>query len=497
MKTIFIHGVASADPLTDRVVIWTRVTPVGTKPVPVNWEAARDAEFKSIAASGTASAGSDSDYTVNVDVTGLEPGTRYFYRFHALGETSDVGRTGTLARDPSRVRFAQVSCAKFNAGFFNAFARIAKRDDLDFLLHLGDYIYESSNTPPASQTPGANIGRPFEPPGECKTLADYRTRYAQYRRDPYVQNMHAALPIIATIDDHEIADGAWRGGANEHDDRRDGPWSERLANAFKARWEWVPGRKPNPADPSIVYREVSFGTLADLFLLETRSKRDQPVPPPAMNDRDRTALGAAQREWLFNAFDQSAATWRLIGNPSVMATTWAHHLTDEVKQALVKVKLIAADGIAPDWDQWDGYPAERDLLLQRLRDHKLGNVIVISGDVHVAMVNELKRTVNDPHEMVIATEFVNPSLTSQNLDDKMNWEPRTQSLEIERVMMQEMPHVKWIDLDSHGYNIVDVTPERVQVEFWFVDTVLKPSGKEKLGSRWEIKSGGPRAARVE
>ena len=184
--------------------------------MPVTWSVASDPDLRDVVAHGTASADAEGDWTVHVDVAGLEPGSMYFYWFGALGETSPVGRTRTLPETTDHLRLAMVSCAKYNAGYFNAFARIADRPDLDFLLHLGDYIYEAAQTPPASQTPGADIGRPFEPANECVTLADYRTRYAQYRRDPDVQAVHAVHPMIATLDDHELADGAWREGSIEH-----------------------------------------------------------------------------------------------------------------------------------------------------------------------------------------------------------------------------------------------------------------------------------------
>jgi alkaline phosphatase D len=197
-------------------------------------------------ARGTATAHADKDHTVHVDAARLEPGATYHYRFETAAGVSPIGRTKTLPEDCERVRFAICSCAKYNAGFFNAYASIAEHEQLDFLLHLGDYIYEASNMPPKSQTPGADIGRPFDPLAECRTLADYRRRYAQYRRDRDVQQLHLRLPMIATLDDHELADGAWAGGASEHHPGEHGPWEERRDAALRARWEWLPARPPRP-----------------------------------------------------------------------------------------------------------------------------------------------------------------------------------------------------------------------------------------------------------
>jgi alkaline phosphatase D len=495
---IFQHGVASGDPLQDRVVLWTRVTVPHADPVELTWELAADRGFKKIVASGRAAAGAADDHTLRVDPAGLEPGTRYFYRFHALGQTSPAGRTQTLpAGDPAHLRFAQVSCAKFNAGFFNAYARIAERDDLQFLLHLGDYIYEAANTPPAGQTPGADIGRPFEPLHECKTLADYRMRYNQYRRDPDVQKMHASLPIVSTVDDHEFADGAWRGGADVHDEGRDGRWSERVKTALRVRWEWLPVRHPDPNDPLRVYRSLHFGGLADLFLINTRIYRDQPVPPPEMHDPARTQLGPAQRDWLLGGLDRSTAAWRILGNPSVLGTTWKKDLPESVKLPLLKTKLINSSGDGPDFDQWDGYPAERDLLFEHFRGQARGNIVVLSGDIHVCLAQELRVHPFDETEEPVAVEFINTSLTSQNFDDKLKWAPRTQSIPYEREMMAAFPHMKYVDLDSHGYNVVDITPERVQVEWWLVDTVLERTPNQSLGAAWKVENGKARLVKVK
>lgn len=495
--TIFQHGIASGDPLQDRVILWTRVTVPHQNDVEVKWEIAEDRDFTRIADSGTVAARHEDDHTVHADAAGLKPGTHYFYRFHAAGETTITGRTKTLPADGvNHLRFAQVSCAKFNAGFFNAYARIAEHDDLDFLLHLGDYIYEASNTPPAGQTPGADIGRPFEPLHECKTLEDYRLRYAQYHGDPDIQAMHASLPIIATVDDHEFADGAWRGGADVHNEEQDGPWSDRLKTCFRVHWEWLPVRLPDPRDQQRVYRKVNLGGLADIFLINTRTYRDQPVPPPDMFGENRTALGAAQREWLFNEFENSKARWRVLGNPSVLSTTWKENFPEEVKLPLLKTKLIAADGRSADYDQWDGYPAERRKLLALFRKQR-GNIIVLSGDIHVSMVFELKENQFNEEDEIIALEFINTSLTSQNFDDKMKWAPRTESLKYEEALMKAYPHIKWCDLDSHGYNIVDVTPERVHVEYWRVDTVLARTKNEALGATWRVEHGKPKLIRIK
>jgi alkaline phosphatase D len=490
----FGHGVASGDPTTDAVVLWTRVSGVDG-PTPVDWAVARDEAFSDVVASGQTSAEAEHDYCVHVDVGGLEPDTHYFYGFRTGGTDSPVGRTRTLPAETAHVTFAMTSCAKFNAGFFNAYSRIAERDDVQFLLHLGDYIYEMSNTPPASQTPGADIGRPYEPLNECITLDDYRTRFAQYHRDPDVQALHLKHPIIPTLDDHEMADGAWRDGANEHKPEY-GPWSKRKADAFRAREEWLPIRRPDPDDWSRVFRTIPLGGLAEIYLLDTRSRRDEPVPGDAMLGADRTALGPEQKAWLLDAMDSSTTTWRLLGNPSVMSQTWNPALPEELRHPLKTVKLIASDETQPDWDQWDGFPVERDALLEHFAG--FDNLVVLSGDVHVSLALELHRNPFDSTDEPVAVEFVTPSLTSQNLDDKMGWPRRDpQSLEVEAKLTEFLPHWQWCDLDSHGYVVVDVTPERVQAQFWHLDTVLERTKNEELGAAFDVKLGERTPARAD
>ncbi len=485
---LFRYGVASGDPDTDRVVVWTRVSVDDGHAVHVSWRVAEDPSFESVIASGESVAEAANDHTVSVDVTGLRPGTNLWFDFGAEVERSPVGRTRTLpGPDVDHMRFAVVSCAKFNSGFFNGYARIAERDDLDFVLHLGDYIYEASQTPPASQTPGADIGRPFDPLHECRTLADYRRRYAQYRADPDTLAMHHAHPILATLDDHELADGAWRDGADEHRPERDGPWAERRAAAFQARREWLPQRLPDPSEPDRVFRRVSLGGLADLFLIDTRSRRDKPTAGPEMSDPARSQLGAAQRQWLFDGIEASRARWLLLANTSVMSHTWAADISAELLPGLRSLKLVSADG-GPDPDQWDGYPHEREQLLKRLEPR---DTVVLSGDVHVAMAIELaiKPGADEPP---VAAEFVTASLTSQNLDEKQGWGYRSGSLPTEAALRDLLPALRWCDLDSHGYMVVDVSVDRVQVEHWFVDGVLARSPNERLGARWVVRPGSSR-----
>jgi alkaline phosphatase D len=486
--SVFQHGVASGDPTTERVVIWTRVS-ADEDSVPVGWKVARDPDLTDVVGAGEASADAEADHTVHVDVGGLEPGAIYHYGFEAQGESSPVARTWTLRAEVDRLRFATCSCAKFNAGYFNAYARIAERGDLDFLLHLGDYIYEAGNIPAKGQTPGADIGRDFEPLEECRSLSDYRTRYAQYKRDPDVQALHLSLPIIPLIDDHELADGAWAGGSDAHDPAEHGPWEARRDAAFRARWEWLPARKPDPADPTRAFRQVSVGDLADLFLLDIRSRRDRPVAGPGMDDAGRSMLGAEQREWLFESLDRSTADWTLVASPSIMVRTWCEQPSDLVQQAMLKLKLMDEDGEGPDEDQWDGYPAERSALIERMA--ALDDVVVLSADIHVSMASEIRDGVRDDGPTA-APELTSPSLTSQNLDEKLGVEQRAPViLDSEEAFTEALDHVHWCEMASHGYVVFDLDRERLRAEWWHVDGVLERLPGERCAQAFEVRRGSP------
>ena len=457
---------------------------------------ARDHSLTEVVAEGSSVADPERDHTVKVDVTGLEPDTTYFYRFEVAGEPSPVARTRTLPGDGAEhLRFAVASCASYNSGFFNVYSRIAAREDLNFVLHLGDYVYETPNVLPPHVPAPPDIGRPFVPDEETVTLADYRRRYAHYRTDADLLALHLMHPIIPTVDDHEYADGAWREGSSWHRPEQ-GDYMERKAAALRARWEWMPCRMPDPDDPEHIWRSMPVGDFAELFVIDTRTNRDQPVPPPTMNEEWRSALGPKQREWLFRALEQSKARWRIIGNASVMGQTWTETLPDDVREPLALLKLLGDKGIGPDPDQWDGYPVERAELIKVMDKGETGNTVVLSGDVHVALVLELHEdsfSGSDP----AAVEFVTASITSMNLDDKMHW-PRSseQSHEISRKTAETLPHWRWCEFDSNGYMVVDVTRERVLGEWWFMDTVLEPSTNEELAASWMVEHGRPVALPV-
>ena len=299
---VFRHGVASGDPLADRVILWTRVTPAAaTGEVTVSWQVARDPKFGQVVSRGEARTGAARDFTVKVDVPRLAAGTTYYYRFESLGARSAIGRTRTLPREGvSRLRLGVVSCSNLPQGYFNAYACLARRADLDAILHLGDYIYEYPNK---GYGDGTALGRIPSPDKEMVALQDYRARHAQYKADPDSQEVHRQHPFIVTWDDHEFTNNAWQGGAENHDpDQGEGDWSIRKAAAEQAYYEWMPIREDAQTKQSRIYRAFRFGDLATVYMLDTRVVgRDEQVlrdDTAAVELAGRQLLGAAQEGWL-------------------------------------------------------------------------------------------------------------------------------------------------------------------------------------------------------
>ena len=484
---VFAHGVASGDPSADGVVLWTRLTAAGTPgPVPVRWRASLSPDLSGAVAEGEVEASVERDRTVHVDVGGLEPATTYYYRFDALGSSSPVGRTRTTPRGAtSRVRLGVASCANWAHGFFNAYRHLAERD-VDAVAHLGDYVYEGADAWPA-------VARVHRPPARLRTLADYRTRHAQYRSDPDLQRLHARHPVVAVWDDHDVAGNAWRDGAADHDPSTDGSWSDRRAAAVRAYLEWLPVRSPDPARTERIYRSLVFGDLVRLIVLDTRLEgRDRPAEDgkravATVGKRERSLLGAEQRRWLHDEL-RALAAWRLLGNQVMMAPLHVLRLPGLLRRL---VPGIVAGGAGVNAGQWDGYPEERRRLFEFLRRETVRDVVVLTGDLHSSWAAELTL---DPSAQsgAVGVEFVTPSVTARSFVEEVAPPLPGSSAVLRRLVARQNPHVRFFDLERHGYLLVDVDSERVVAEWWHVDTVASRSTGERLAARWAVRRGDPR-----
>ncbi len=435
----FAHGVASGDPLPDGVLLWTRVVTDES----VRWEVARDAAFEHVVARGRTRTGAHRDHTVKVEVSGLRPSSHYYYRFHAGDVVSPVGRTKTAPRVSDHcgsLKFGVVSCSNWIAGYFGAYGYLAAQDDLDAVIHLGDYIYEYTD-------PGVRV---TEPQHECETLADYRIRHAQYKTDPHLQALHAKHPFVATWDDHESAENSSSIGSPVHDPATEGPWGARLAAATQAYFEWMPVREGK------LTRRLRFGQLADLTMLDLRSYRT-----------DTTILGAEQRTWLASALTDGSARWKLVGN-SVM---------------IAPLKIPPLPGTPPvNTDQWDGFPADREYVLKALDRAGMKNAVFLTGDIHSSWAIDVPLG-----DKSVATEFVSTSVTSDNFDERAGVPPRTISLQIEAQFRALNPHVKFVELDSHGAQVLTVTSDEVRMDWHYVADKRDPNTAVTLAHSWRTR----------
>ncbi len=470
---LFQHGVASGDPLSDGVVLWTRVTPARPEPVEVFWEMARDRGFRARVAAGWALAVPERDGTVKVDVRGLDPAATYFYRFRALGRRSRVGRTRTAPEAAvRRVRFAVAACSNYGAGYFHGYRGIADVDGLDAVLHLGDYIYESG---------GGIPGRLHDPAREIVALDDYRRRYAQHRGDPDLQEAHARHPFIAVWDDHETANNAWSGGAENHQPETEGPWEERRAAAARAYSEWMPIR--DQADGRI-FRAFSFGDLVRLVMLDTRiwgrdrqaASRDE---VGVIRDPGRTLLGFDQEDWLAEQVHGSRAQWFLLGQQIVMTQWWLRAATE-----------AEGGGLIANQDQWDGYHATRARLFEQVRSAGLRNFVVLSGDVHSSWASDLTEDPVDPSRYdpasgrgSLGVELVAPGITSP-----------FPAPGVEQVFLSMNPAIRYADTLRRGYFLLDVDADRADASWRHLDDVTSPETVERTAARWRTRD---RASHLE
>jgi alkaline phosphatase D len=490
----FTHGVASGDPLADAVILWSRAVPTFGTTARVRYELALDADFAQVIQRGAAISEADRDYTIKLDITGLAADTAYYYRFVSATATSPIGRARTApAADAAidRLRLAFVTCSNYIAGYFHAYRRVAERADLQAVVHLGDYIYENGTQDQV---------RPHEPAHEIVSLDDYRGRYAQYRLDADLQELHRQHPMIWVWDDHEVCNNAWKDGAESHDPDL-GDYAQRRRNAVRAAFEWLPIRPPDVNNPLRVYRDFRFGSLVDLTMLDTRHiGRDQQLPPNTLfedtipvftqtgdfADPQRQILGSEQEQWLADGLPDKTATWQLIGNQVYFSPL----------KLLGAPQALDGGGLYLSNDKWDGYSPARSRVLDLLAGRS--NLVFLTGDAHEAYAFEVTDDPNGPGYNPItgdgatAVEFVATSITSRGDPDSGNGLTSildALATDAEQLLRVSNPHLKYYQNTLNGYLLLDVTVERLQAEFWMVPYVTRYSDEQALDRAFSVQAG--------
>lgn len=500
----FDHGVASGDPLPDRVIMWTRVSPdpnLGTASIPISLGVFKDAEMTQPVAYSEGLAMANRDFTVKVDVDELEPGTEYFYRFIAKTTSgqvaSPVGRTRTThASGDTPVRLGVISCSNYPFGRFNVYRELAQSENLDAIVHLGDYLYEYGVDGYGGEV-GKSLGRNHEPPLEIITLDDYRTRHAQYKTDPDLQAAHASAPWICTWDDHESANNSYRTGAENHNpEANEGNWSDRKQAAVQAYLEWMPIRDPVVGQArENIYRRFDFGDVASILCLDTRLTGRSPeiswfteigglapenVPAAAaatmgrVNDGARTMLGAVQEAWLADQLQtsvQSGKSWQVLANQVVMARVRAPNFT----QTLTPEQIAAQDvgyidtlinfsqlGLPWNLDAWDGYPAARERLYDNAKAAN-ARLVTLAGDTHTAWANTLRDQASEQR----GVEFGCTSVTSPGFGTYMKGVDN-----IGEQFADANAEVDWHDPHGSGWTLVTLTRDTAKADYFKVSTVV-------------------------
>ncbi len=495
-EPLFTHGVASGDPLPNAVIIWTRVSRHTLSPVTVKWTIAKDKKMTQVVKSGELITDRSTDYTVKVDAAGLLPATDYYYQFKAGHTLSVVGKTKTAPLgNPVKLQFAVVSCSNYAEGYFTALDKIAARNTLDAVIHLGDYIYEGTQRNFNSRAVLDSEETTIVPSNKAEWLAYYRKRYAVSHLDSNLQHAHQQLPFINIWDDHETVDNAHKDGSYMHDPQSHGLWEDRKAAAKQAYAEWLPIR----GDASRIYRSLKFGNLMELILLDTRLEgRDPQITNAADNrlyDENRTILGNTQRQWLLQKLSSSTATWKVIGNQVIFSD---FHVEWAAGTGLFADKIQQLENNLLDY--WQGYPAERHKLLSHIEKNKINNVVILSASMHCALafdVFESDEKKNTPVTYVPATgkgslavEFATPSISSANFDEKIGFYTASAfEASINTTLplpfnMNPNPHMKFVDLDQHGYFILELTQQRAKASWYFVESVLVPIAGEELAESW-------------
>ncbi|MBP0452950.1 alkaline phosphatase D family protein [Kitasatospora sp. RG8] len=479
----FTLGVASGDPLPDAVVLWTRLAPRPLEPggglppagaVRVEWEVARDERFRRTVRRGTARAYAEFDYSVHVEADGLDADRVHWYRFRVGDWTSPVGRTRTTPADGRRteqVRLGLVSCQAYEDGYFTAYRHLAG-EDLDAVFHVGDYIYEYAVDAAGGDRRYTDRTLPALYNHETATLEDYRLRYSLYKSDPDLQAAHAAFPWYVTWDDHEVENN-YAAGIPEKGQSPEA-FVARRAAAYRAYWENMPLRMPKPEGTDLrLYRRFQYGRLAQFDILDTRQYRSDQAngdgwqyPTPESEDPSRTLTGATQERWLLDGLRRSRAVWNVLPQQVVFS----------------RRKNTTAERSKLSMDAWDGYPAARERILAGIERLGVENLVILTGDVHVAYALDVKRDFDDPASRTVGVEFVGTSISSDGdgAAKPANWSTLTAA----------NPHMKFYN-GLRGYTTVTLTPEHARADFRTVSHITTPGGTLATAASFVTEAGNP------
>ncbi|MND26201.1 Alkaline phosphatase D precursor [compost metagenome] len=527
----FLHGVASGDPLQDKVILWTRLTPVDLNArLKVTWEIATDNQFKQNLKTGMVETTKTDDFTVKVDAAGLQANTIYYYRFRFGNKISSVGQTKTLPISTNKVTFAVCSCSNYPAGYFYVYREMAKQN-VDVIIHLGDYIYEYGADGYAAED-AVKLGRtlPTDNNKEIIKLDDYRKRYALYRQDKDLQAAHQRHPFIVIWDDHELANDTWRDGAENHQSD-EGSFSDRKLAALQAYFEWMPIRPVSNTDHLNIYRQFNFGSLVELTMLDTRIiARDKQLEyadymtaaglnaqkfQADLTDPKRTLMGYTQRDWLVDKLKQSTATWNVIGQQVLMSKMWipaelllslgqitsggasAETLAKMNVQIteLVTLKLRLEQGdptltaqekarvttVVPyNLDAWDGYYAERETVYENLASLNK-KVIVLAGDTHNAWASYLY----SQKGQYVGVELATSSVSSPGLEKYLSI-PIAQLQQFEFAFTTLIDELAYCNLNQRGYLLVTLDQAQVQSDWIFVDSIKNAEYKVDTSRQYQL-----------
>ncbi|MET9765714.1 alkaline phosphatase D family protein [Streptomyces sp. NPDC006372] len=479
----FTLGVASGDPLPDSVLIWTRLAPepfaedggLGQERVVVDWEVAVDERFARVEQRGVATAHPEYAHSLHIDVKGLKPDSRYYYRFRVGAWISPTGRTRTApaaGSDPAGMRLAAVACQAYQDGYYTAHRHLAQ-EDVDVVFHLGDYLYEYAVDSAGGARRYTDRTLPDVFNRETTTLADYRLRYALYKSDPDLLAAHAQHPFLVTWDDHETENN-YAGSAAENGSSPE-QFLVRRAAAYRAYWENQPLRAEQlPQGPDArLYRRLAWGSLAQFDILDTRQYRsdqaykDQPhAPGTESDDPARTLTGAAQERWLLDGWRASSALWNV--------------MPQQVCFSQRKFDLTAPARVS--MDTWDGYRASRDRVMAGAKAAGIDNWMVLTGDVHVGYAFDIKDDFDDPRSRTVGTEFTCTSVASggDGAQRPTNWD----------TYMKANPHMKYYD-GRRGYLRVELDREKARADFRTVSGITKPGGTISTTASFVTEAGSP------